>query len=125
MRRTVCRESPPTASEQAGASLGRLLASHQLETRREVLDIVTVRAEEAGEHLGVGPNATLARRTYTIVVGKQAVAAVTEWLAPGRLTATTMESRTRHAFARARLTAFTADCDSFPLVGRIGFEFDR
>ena len=70
---------------QPGASLGRLLAASQLETRREVLDIVAVRAAEAGEHLGVRPGARLARRTYTIVIGRRIVAAVTEWLAPGRL----------------------------------------
>ena len=70
---------------RAGASLGRLLAARQLETRRAVLDIVAVRAGEAGDDLGVAPNETLARRTYTIVIGQRTVAAVTEWLAPGRL----------------------------------------
>ncbi len=75
-----------------GASLGRLFASHRLETRREVLDVVAVRAAEAGDLLGVRPNATLARRTYTIVIGQRAVAAVTEWLAPGRLAAMTLAS---------------------------------
>ena len=70
---------------QSGASLGRLLAANQLETRRELLEIVAVRAGATGDHLGVRPGARLARRTYTIVVGRRTVAAVTEWLAPGRL----------------------------------------
>ncbi len=68
-----------------GASLGRLLATHELESRREILEIVAVRAAEAGEHLGIGPSGTLARRTYAIRIGRRTVAAVTEWLPPGRL----------------------------------------
>ena len=70
-----------------GASLGRLLASHHLESRREILEIVAVRAAEAAEYLGVHPSATLARRTYAIRIGRRTVAAITEWLPPGRLTA--------------------------------------
>ncbi len=77
---------------RAGASLGRLLAARQLETRRVVLHIVAVRAGEACDHLGVRPSATLARRTYTIVVGQRTVAAVTEWLSPGRLATMTRAS---------------------------------
>ncbi len=72
---------------RAGASLGRLLAARQLETRRTILHIDAVRAGEAGDHLDVRPSTTLARRTYTIVIGRRAVAAVTEWLSPGRLAA--------------------------------------
>jgi chorismate-pyruvate lyase len=70
---------------RAGASLGRLLAARRLETRREILDLVALRAGRAGDHLAVGPSATLARRTYTIAIGRRAVAVVTEWLVPGRL----------------------------------------
>ena len=72
---------------RVGASLGRLLAGRELETRRAVLDIAAVRAGEAGDHLDLRPSATLARRTYTIVIGRRTVAAVTAWLAPGRLAA--------------------------------------
>ncbi len=72
---------------RAGASLGRLLADRRLETRRAVLHVGTVRAGEAGDHLAVPPTGTLARRTYTIGIGQRTVAAVTEWLAPGRLAA--------------------------------------
>ena len=72
---------------RAGASLGRLLTDRQLETRRAVLHIAAVRAGEAGDHLDVRASATLVRRTYTIVIGQRTVAAVTEWLAPGRLAA--------------------------------------
>jgi chorismate-pyruvate lyase len=68
-----------------GASLGRLVAAHQLESRREIVEIVTVRAAEAGEHLGLLPSATLARRTYLIKIGRRNAAAVTEWVPPGRL----------------------------------------
>jgi chorismate-pyruvate lyase len=89
---------------RAGASLGRLLAARQLETRRAVLDIVSVRAGEAADHLGVRPSATLARRMYTIVVGQRTVAVVTEWLAPGRLV----------AMARARGDAVAASTTSTP-----------
>jgi chorismate-pyruvate lyase len=72
----------------AGVSLGRLLAAGQLETRREIHQIVAGRAGEAADHLDVRPGATLLRRTYTILIGQRAVAAVTEWLVPGRLAAT-------------------------------------
>jgi chorismate-pyruvate lyase len=75
-----------------GTSLGRLLATGRLETRREVLQITAVRAGEAADHLDVGPSATLACRTYRIVVGQQAAAVVTEWLPPGRLAAAALRS---------------------------------
>ena len=78
---------------RAGASLGRLLAARHLETRRAVLHIDAVRAGAAGDHLGVRPSATLARRTYTIVIGRRTVAAVTEWLLPGRLASRTCDNR--------------------------------
>jgi chorismate-pyruvate lyase len=68
-----------------GASLGRVLATHLLESRREILEIVEVRAAEAGDYLGLGPSATLARRTYVIRIGRRPIAAVTEWIPPGRL----------------------------------------
>jgi chorismate-pyruvate lyase len=71
--------------QRQGASLGRLIATRQLETRRQLVEIVGVRAGAVGDRLGVRPGAQLARRTYTIVVGGRTVAAVTEWLAPGRL----------------------------------------
>jgi chorismate-pyruvate lyase len=70
---------------EPGASLGRLLATGRLETRRELLEIVAVWAGAVGERLGVRPSARLCRRTYAIVVGGRTVAAVSEWLAPGRL----------------------------------------
>jgi chorismate-pyruvate lyase len=72
----------------AGVSLGRLLLADALETRREVLRIVAVRAGEASDALGVASSATLARRTYRIVIRGRAAAAVTEWLPTGRLAAT-------------------------------------
>jgi chorismate-pyruvate lyase len=82
---------------RAGASLGRVLADCRLETRREVLDISTVRAGAAGELLGVAPHAALLRRTYTIEVGRRVVSAVTEWLVPGRLAATASVGAARSA----------------------------
>lgn len=72
---------------RAGASLGRLLTAGRLEARRELVLLGTVRAGRAGGHLDTAPDATLARRTYTIVAGHQSVAAVTEWLVPRRLAA--------------------------------------
>jgi chorismate-pyruvate lyase len=69
-----------------GASLGRLLTAGPVETRRERLQATAAPADEAAcDHLGVQPGATLAQRTYRIVVGQRAIAAVTEWLFPGRL----------------------------------------
>jgi len=75
---------------RAGASIGRLLAAGSYETRREVLQITAARAGAASDHLGVGPSATLARRTYRIVLGGQAAVLVSEWLSPGRLTSTAL-----------------------------------
>jgi beta-ribofuranosylaminobenzene 5'-phosphate synthase len=70
---------------RAGASLGRVLGDCRLETRREILDIATVRAGSVGNQLGVAPRDALLQRTYTIEVGRRVVSAVTEWLVPGRL----------------------------------------
>jgi chorismate-pyruvate lyase len=86
--------------QQPGASLGRVLAASQLETRRELLEVVAVRAGAVGDRLGLRPGAQLARRSYTIVVGRRTVAAVTEWLAPGRLATTTRA--TAHFWAPPR-----------------------
>ena len=103
---------------RAGASLGRLLAGRQLETRRAVLHIVAIRAGEAGDHLGVGSNAKLFRRTYTIVLGQRTVAAVTEWLCPGRLATMTRASGDAGAAAGQPLRRAV---DGLPR--RLGFEF--
>ena len=75
--------------QRAGASLGRLLAAGRLESRRDILEITAVRAAAAGDHLEVAPSALLVRRCYTILIGRRPVAAVSEWLVPGRLAATT------------------------------------
>jgi chorismate-pyruvate lyase len=72
---------------RAGASLGRVLLADALETRREVLQIVAARAGAASDALGVASCATLARRSYRIVIRGRAAAAVTEWLPTGRLAA--------------------------------------
>jgi chorismate-pyruvate lyase len=71
-----------------GASLGRVIDSCQLETRREVHDVAIVRAGAVDDPFAVGSTASLAQRTYTIAVGRRPVAAVTEWLVPGRLAET-------------------------------------
>jgi chorismate-pyruvate lyase len=71
--------------QRVGASLGRLLTASRLETRRDILRITNVRAGAAGRHLDVDASSTLARRDYTIVLERQAIAAVTEWVVPGRL----------------------------------------
>ena len=72
---------------RAGASLGRLLAAGQLESRRDILEITAVRAAADGDDLDVAPSAVLVRRCDTILIGERPVAAVSEWLAPGRLEA--------------------------------------
>ena len=69
----------------AGASIGRLLAADQLESRRDIVEITAVRAGAIGDHLAVAPSAPVFRRCYTILIGARPVAAVSEWLAPGRL----------------------------------------
>jgi chorismate-pyruvate lyase len=69
----------------AGASLGRVLNASGLATRRHIVEIVEVRDAAVNDRLGVGSDATLARRTYTISSTERTVAAVTEWLVPGRL----------------------------------------
>jgi chorismate-pyruvate lyase len=84
-----------------GASLGRLLAAGRLESHREVLQITAVRAGAAADHLGVAPSATLACRTYRVVVGRRGVAVVTEWLAPGRLAAAALWGHRSPAHAAA------------------------
>ena len=71
----------------AGASLGRVLAAGRLETRRSIVEIVAACADDACDHLGVPRRTALTRRTYTIAFRRRAVAAVTEWLVPGRLSA--------------------------------------
>ena len=71
----------------AGASLGRVLAAGRLETRRSIVEIVEACADDACGHLGVPRRTALTRRTYTIAFRRRAVAAVTEWLVPGRLSA--------------------------------------
>ena len=75
-----------------GASIGRLLTSWSLETRREVLEITAVRAGDVSDHLGVGPGETLARRTYRIDIRQRPAVLVTEWLVPGRLRAAARNS---------------------------------
>ena len=72
-----------------GASLGRLLAEGQLETRRELVGISAVRAGAVGQHLGVASTTRLVRRTYVIVLGGRSVAAVSETFCPGRLAGST------------------------------------
>jgi hypothetical protein len=79
-----------------GASLGCLLAASRPESHREMLQVTAVRAGEAADHLGVGPSATLACRTYRIVVRQRAAAVVTEWLAPGRLVAVALRNPRSH-----------------------------
>jgi chorismate-pyruvate lyase len=71
-----------------GASLGRLLASGRLETRRDLVGVSAVRAGAVCQHLGVRSATRLIRRTYTITVGGRPVAAISEWFCPGRLAAT-------------------------------------
>ena len=72
----------------ADASLDRLLAAARVEARRELVDIAAARAEDAANDLDTARRAMLARRASAIVIGDRTVAAATDWLVPGRLTAT-------------------------------------
>ena len=76
-----------------GTSIGRLLTGWSVETRRELLEITAIRAGEVSDHLGVEPGATLARRTYRIVIRQRTAVVVTEWLAPGRLASAAVAHR--------------------------------
>jgi DNA-binding NarL/FixJ family response regulator len=78
----------------AHVSLERLLAEGRLESRRDPVRLAAVRAGADGDHLGVRPSATLARRTYTVTAGNRPVATVTEWLPPGRLAARALRRST-------------------------------
>jgi hypothetical protein len=69
--------------------------------------------------LGVESSATLARRTYTIMIEQRTIAAVTEWLPPGRLAAMTMASGKARA---AAWQPFPRSDDGRPCL-RSGFEF--
>jgi DNA-binding NarL/FixJ family response regulator len=85
----------------AQVSLERLLAAGQLESRRDPVKLAAVRAGADGDHLAVRPSATLARRTYTVMAGNRPVAAVTEWLPPGRLAARALRRSTARTMSRA------------------------
>ena len=69
----------------ADASLDRLLVAARVEAHRELIDVVAVRADDAGDHLDTARRASLIRRTSATVIRGRTVAAVTEWLVPGRL----------------------------------------
>ena len=100
----------PTALDvdRVGTSLGRLLNASGLATRRHIVELVETRDAAVSDRLGVTRTARLARRTYTIASTEQTLAAVTEWIVPGRLAAhiaatapglghATCPSRPRHA----------------------------
>jgi chorismate-pyruvate lyase len=72
----------------ADASLDRLLAAGRVEARRELIGVVAVRAEDAGDHLDTARRASLVRCASVTLIQGRTVAAVTEWLVPGRLSAT-------------------------------------
>jgi chorismate-pyruvate lyase len=83
-----------------GASLGRVLAASGRPTWRHILETTDVHDAAVNHRLGVSSDAILARRTYTIGSTQQPLAAVTEWLVPGRLAAhaaTSMGSTTAAA----------------------------
>jgi hypothetical protein len=61
-----------------------------------VLYIAGVRAGAACDLLDVRPSTTLACRAYTIIIGRQTVAWVIEWLCPGRLAATALSTDIHH-----------------------------
>ena len=73
--------------DRVGTSLGRLLNTSGLATRRRIVEVVEARDAAVSARLGVTRTACLARRTYTIATTEQTLAAVTEWIVPGRLAA--------------------------------------
>ncbi len=79
----------PTALDidRVGTSLGRLLNASGLATRRRIVETVEARDAAVNDRLGVTRTARLARRTYTIASTERTLAAVTEWIVPGRLAA--------------------------------------
>ena len=79
----------PTALDidRVGASLGRLLNASGLVTRRRIVEIVEVRDAAVSDRLGATQTTRLARRTYTIASTERTLAAVSEWIVPGRLAA--------------------------------------
>ena len=83
----VDRLPDPDALEvsHVGASLGRLLNASGLATRRHIVETAEVLDAAVNDRLGVARDVRLARRTYTIASAERIVAAVTEWLVPGRL----------------------------------------
>jgi chorismate-pyruvate lyase len=99
----VCDRLPPGTAEglRPGASIGRLLARDGVRTRRDILDVGTIRAGEDSEALHVAANAKLAWRTYLIDVEAQPAVLITETLSPGRI-AQAVRSRSR-VLARRRL----------------------
>jgi hypothetical protein len=48
-----------------------------------------VQARDAADHLDVTATTQVVQRTYTIMVGQRPTVALTEWIVPGRLAATT------------------------------------
>ena len=65
--------------------------SHRADWRpvASFVGISAVRGGAGGYHLGVRSSTRLLRRTYVIVLGGRSVAAVSEWICPGRLAAAT------------------------------------
>jgi chorismate-pyruvate lyase len=74
-----------TALHRNGSSIGRLLNSASIETRRELLGIGRVRAGESSEYLDTESGASLAWRTYQITVAGQPAVLISEMIVPGRL----------------------------------------
>jgi chorismate-pyruvate lyase len=81
----------PTALDidRVGTSLGRLLNASGLATRRRIVEIVEARDAAVSDRLGGTRTGRLVRRTYTIASTDRTLAAVTEWIVPGRLAAHT------------------------------------
>ncbi|HEY1316688.1 MAG TPA: chorismate pyruvate-lyase family protein [Gaiella sp.] len=83
------------ALAQPGASIGRLLQSNGAETRRELLQVGRMRANEATEYLETRPDATIAWRTYRIQMGGRTIVLLAEMIPVGRL-AGVVRHQTRH-----------------------------
>ncbi len=84
----VPRRLPETVTDglgRPGSSIGRLMASCAIESRRELLQTGLRRAAEASSFLELDAGAQVAWRTYRIVLRGRSAILLTEMTVPGRL----------------------------------------
>jgi chorismate-pyruvate lyase len=70
-----------------GSSIGRVINSNSIETRRQLVQVGRMRAGEASDYLDTEPDTTLVWRTYQIRIGGRPALLISEIIVPGRLSA--------------------------------------